>query len=225
MSKPPLNYGTRLRVSIPPSLHRVYLEAFIKSHGNSAPCHAGHLLVEALALTLSPEAKEPAFLRALRAETSGFSSGRDPDRHENPAERPRRMQKGGEDEDEGPVIVDESGDVVGKQEFERRQAGDENGTLTGKAEGDAPANERKQGEERNDDDGKVKGKQEVLEVGKKGPSKRKIVKIIGADGDDEGQNASKATAATIEQEPGRSRKKAKKKSKPGALSFETDEAG
>lgn len=165
------------------------------------------------------EAKEPAFLRRLRAqETGGSDTDRDPHRHQHPAVRPRGTLRD-VDDDDGPVIVDERGDVVASEEYERleREDREEGGALEGEAKLE------QSGAMAADDDAGKRG-QSIQEIGKKGPtgSKRKAVRIVGAEdeGDAEARNDQKEKTR---EKP--AKKKAKKKVTLGTLSFNYDGDG
>lgn len=150
-------------------------------------------------------------MRALRAETSGSLGERDLRRHERARERPRRLQNQGDSNDDGPVIVDESGNVVEKDELEQRQAETEDSGIAH----DKPSSDQKsEQKERCDGQGRHR-KQEVFEVGTKARAKRKISKVVGADAIDGEDRKIHINVSNLSNP----KKQAKKKAKVGAVSF------
>ena len=168
------------------------------------------------------EAKEPAFLRRLRAQGTGGSDGdRDPHRHQHPVIRPRGSLRD-VDEDDGPVIVDERGDVVASEEYERLER-------EGREEGEAVDDDasREQGRVKAVDDGEGKRGQSIQEIGKKGPigSKRKAVKIVGVDDEGDAEGRSDDKGKTKEKPAKPAKKKAKNRAAAGQVSFNDDDDG
>ena len=135
------------------------------------------------------EKQEPAFLRRLRNQHSG-ADGRD----NVQIARPKKDRLKTADEDDAPVVVDEQGDVVGPEEYERLvKGGKKGGGLGGegvKGEGviEAPEVEAGVGEVENEEEIQAARevvepeKQKVAEVG--GPRKRKAVRVVGNDVED-----------------------------------------
>ncbi len=119
------------------------------------------------AKNLHYDKNEPSFLRKLKGEFGNLDG-----RHNVQIARPKkdRLKTGDDDEDE-PVIIDESGETIEKTEFERRVKGDEEKAADG-AEG---------GEEVAAVDGsKESERQKVAEIGaSSGAKKRKVVKVVG----------------------------------------------
>lgn len=166
--------------------------------------------------------QEPAFLRKLRGEYGGLDG-----RHNVQIARPKkdRLKTGDGDEDD-PVIVDEQGELVGKEEFERRQkqgvdSTEQAGVDEVKDDDDATGKEQ------------LSERQKVTEIGSSGTlKKRKAAKVVGAE-DDDGDKEGEATSSTIEKENKKggvetaAKKKdvgaAKKKGKKIKLSFDEPE--
>jgi hypothetical protein len=125
------------------------------------------------------EAKEPAFLRRLRNETT---SGRDADRHERQIARPKRT-KGADDDDDGPTYVLEEGNKsLTKAEYEALIAGKDADDEVG---ADGLLSEKKEDAHHAEEEaGKQHSKQQLTEVGAVS-KKRKAVKIVQAS-DEEG---------------------------------------
>lgn len=171
---------------------------------------------------LSYSTSLPPFLQRLHAQHTGNHTDRDPDRHENPVARPKRVKTG--DDDDGPTVVDESGETVSKAELEKLTNGSNEDTLDGDgaknvtgavAEGQEPVGSGaiQAGEnaaERSDDkvtDGRV--------VGSK---KRKVGKVVGEDVEED------ATEIESKDQPSAKKfaKKVKKKAKPIKLAFDDE---
>lgn len=165
------------------------------------------------AKSLSYEQNEPAFLRRMRGEVAGI----DPHRHERQIARPQRLENG-DDEDDGPTIVDESNDTLSKAEYEALVGGkvdgeDEEGAKLG--EGINPAgleDEKRERETKTEEVGATLKKQQIAEVGKN-QKKRKVGKVVGEAEGEEGDQQQKKPEA----------KKVKKKAKAVKLSFGDDD--
>lgn len=159
---------------------------------------------------LSYDASLPPFLQRLHAQNAGRG---DTDRHERPLARPKRDKD--PNEDNGPTVVDESGETLTKDEVAKltdnaRPVGDdvageaaaqgEGKLLDGKGGG-----EGKRTEERKMTDGVA-------------TKKRKAGKIVG----DEQRDAEKPEVGEQEK---KAVKKAKKKGKAIKLAFDDEEEG
>lgn len=160
----------------------------------------------------------PPFLQRLRAQNSGYGDDGDPDRHERPLARPKKAKN--PDEDDGPTVVDESGETMTNEEYEKQLKGtaegeEEGGNVTGELKGDGlpeasgalPADSGPRVEQKVTDGTAVK--------------KRKVGKVVGDDDEDDNNDtkddaAEKGTVKKIA-------KKAKKKAKPIKLAFEDEE--
>jgi hypothetical protein len=122
-------------------------------------------------LTLTSDAKQPAFLQKLRGQY-GDNSGR----LERPALRPTRLKVNKDDDDDEPIYVDEeSKEVISKEEYK---------TLVGesglKGEGEDSAEKDKSASDEAKSQADTAGKQSNLtEVG--GQKKRKQIKVVGED--------------------------------------------
>lgn len=173
---------------------------------------------------LSYDTTLPPFLQRLHAQ----NAGRDTDRHERPIPRPKGVKD--TNEDDGPTVVDESGETISKEEYEQLtkasaddshplDGGDVGGSVTGTLENADEAKvsgalldkddavERRQGEQRVTDGLATK--------------KRKAVKIIGDEDSTEvevGEEEEKETS-TVKKVA----KKTKKKTKPIKLAFDNEE--
>lgn len=131
--------------------------------------------------------QEPAFLRRLKGEYVGQDG-----RQTYQAPRPKRDRLKSGDDDDDPVIVDEQGETVNKEEFERRVNGEEpaeDGTKVDLEPG------------KDDDDGSASlaaaknssERQKVSEIGGSAASKkRKVGKVVGGE-EDLGGSASEAS--------------------------------
>lgn len=161
---------------------------------------------------LSYESTLPPFLQRLHAQKAGLA---DQDRHERPVARPRRTKAG--DEDDGPTVVDESGDLVSTAEFEKltkEPSAQEDSNVKGALEGSGEpegsgAIQEGEGEER-------KGGPKVTDgaaIGKK----RKVAKVVGDEAENEPVGADDGPNAKVV------KKVKKKKGKPIKLAFDQDE--
>lgn len=162
---------------------------------------------------LSYDPTLPPFLQRLHAQEAG--RGGDPDRHEHAIARPKRAKK--DEEDDGPTIVDESGDLIGKEELAKM-----NGAATdvkenkGSREEAAPESVAKEaGVERKGDAQKITDGN-VAHANKK----RKVAKVVG-----DNHEAGAAQAETYDAEKSKLIKKSKKKSKPIKLAFDDGDDG
>jgi hypothetical protein len=161
---------------------------------------------------LSYDSTLPPFLQRLRAQNTGYGDDGDPDRHQVPLARPKKAKN--PDDDDGPTLVDESGEMVSKDEYERRLKGEETGdNVTGQLEGDGkpeasgalPADSKSRVEQKLTDGTAVK--------------KRKVAKVVG---DEDEDDSSKPAGVQNDIAP-KAVKKAKKKAKPIKLAFDDDE--
>lgn len=142
------------------------------------------------AKNLTYEKKEPTFLRRLRQQ-----SGRgDPARQEHPLgrqQRPKRLQIGGEDDEDGPTYVDEdTNEVVSRDEYQAR-LDDELGSVKQAAD-DATAGDAdlgvKEGELEKADVPENEVEEVVERVADIGNRQRKrAAKVIASDADDAGK--------------------------------------
>ncbi|RVX66031.1 hypothetical protein B0A52_10118 [Exophiala mesophila] len=127
------------------------------------------------AKNLHYDKQEPAFLRRLKGQFGG-----DDGRHNVQIARPKRDRLKTADDDDDPLIVDEQGETVAKEDYERRLKG-EGGDATTEADGEtstkAPDSQQAQdaGAER----------QKVTGIGESKAKKRKVGKIVGGDEQDE----------------------------------------
>ncbi|KAG9791575.1 hypothetical protein ABEF93_001884 [Exophiala dermatitidis] len=177
------------------------------------------------AKNLSYNKQEPAFLRKLKGEFGGLDG-----RHNVQIARPKKDRLKTGDDDDDPVILDEQGERVEKEEFERRmREGDEVKESTPTETGEAKV----EGESGTDAE---RERQKVTEIGSSTAlKKRKVGKVVGAedegepdlDGNETHEPPKKAQTAQKKVEDGESTntKKpgsgaAKKKAKKIKLSFD-----
>lgn len=158
---------------------------------------------------LSYESNLPPFLQRLHDQKAGRG---DADKHERPIARPKRVKTG--DDDDAPTVVDESGETLSKEEYERlAKDGDVEGTVTGELKDEAEA---LASGAIPDEDEAVDVKKDVTRktVGVIGQKKRKAAKVVGDEQEnDQGQQQAPTKAAK------------KKKSKPIKLTFDNAEDG
>lgn len=147
---------------------------------------------------LSYSADLPPFLQRLHAQNAGFG-----DRHERPIARPKKEKDPGDDD--GPTMIDESGDTVTKEDLAK---------LTSKLEAEPPKDQPESDRTTSAVLSEGAGlKQQEAEAGKS-QKKRKAVKVIGDDeapSEPEGKEAHPKVA-----------KKPKKKSRPIKLAFDDE---
>ncbi|KAI5359197.1 hypothetical protein Slin14017_G100990 [Septoria linicola] len=166
---------------------------------------------------LSYDSSLPPFLQRLHDQKAGRG---DTDRHEQPVARARRAKD--PNEDDGPTVVDESGETVSKEEYEKvsRQNGDGiDDTSSVKGPADPTAEPKMSGAlPEGTTDAKQDGaRSEAKVTDGTAHKKRKAAKVVGAD--DEAEDAEGDTTSTK-----KIAKKAKKKSKV-KLAFDEEEGG
>jgi hypothetical protein len=126
--------------------------------------------------------QEPAFLRRLRGDYVGQDG-----RQTYQAPRPKRDRLKAGDDDDDPVIVDEQGETVAKEDFERRVNGDDPGgtsTTTNLSEDEAKGELEHSRNGTENLEAKNHERQKVSEVGGSAASKkRKVGKVVGGDED------------------------------------------
>ncbi|KAF2015023.1 hypothetical protein BU24DRAFT_226873 [Aaosphaeria arxii CBS 175.79] len=155
---------------------------------------------------LTYQAAEPAFLQRLR----GGLAGEDSARHERPIPRNKRLQKDDDEDDAPTYVLEDTNQSLSKAEYDALVAGEDQPK-------DAPADEDQAaagGEKK--DASSQQSKDKIAEVGKM-TKKRKAIKVIGADAEDEEDSKPNAKP------DGKAVKKPKKKAKVVKLSFGDDE--
>ncbi|KAL1590294.1 hypothetical protein WHR41_01020 [Cladosporium halotolerans] len=157
----------------------------------------------------------PPFLQRMRAQNSGYGDDRDPDRHERPLARPKKAKN--PDDDDGPTVVDESGETISKDEYEKQLKGKEEGeedggNVTGELKGDG----KPEASGALPPDGGPRVEQKVTDGA--ATKKRKVGKVVGDDAEEESKGDAVGKSAVE-----KASKKAKKKAKPIKLAFEDDE--
>ncbi|KAF2161262.1 hypothetical protein M409DRAFT_69870 [Zasmidium cellare ATCC 36951] len=162
---------------------------------------------------LSYDSSLPPFLQRLHNQNAGRG---DTDRHERQIARPKKSKD--PNDDDGPTVVDESGETLSKDEVDKLTNQPEPGvedTENVKGELD-PATEPKASGALPD----PKASENKVTDGT-ATKKRKVAKAVGKDHEDDettekpGEDAEKSVAKTV--------KKAKKKAKPVKLAFDDDE--
>ncbi|KXT12344.1 hypothetical protein AC579_7639 [Pseudocercospora musae] len=162
---------------------------------------------------LSYDSSLPPFLQRLHEQKSGRG---DADRHERPIARAKRTKNA--DDDDGPTVVDDSGETLSKaqlEEMSKEATNEVQNTSSIKGELD-PSTEPKASGALPESNGGARRTESSITDGT-AQKKRKAAKVIGDDeeaGDATEQKSPKQIAA----------KKAKKKAKP-KLTFEDDEEG
>ncbi|KAF2774069.1 hypothetical protein EJ03DRAFT_370890 [Teratosphaeria nubilosa] len=162
---------------------------------------------------LSYDSTLPPFLQRLHDKNAGRG---DTDRHERPLARPKRDKD--PNEDDGPTVVDESGETLTKDEFERltkaeaAREGDIGGAVIGESTGDGQleaSGALPDGEEIK------RGDQKVTDG--LASKKRKAAKVVGDEVGGDGKSADG------EGKGEKVVKKQKKKAKPIKLAFDDEE--
>ena len=162
---------------------------------------------------LSYDSSLPPFLQRLHDQNAARG---DTDRHERPTVRSRVARD--PNEDDGPTIVDESGELLDKDEFENlAKSNTADSTAGGNVTGeiDSNAEPKASGALPNGSDGPKRDKNVTEGITQK---KRKFAKVIG---DDNVVPADESTdkSPTVN----KAAKKIKKKAKPIKLAFDEDE--
>ncbi|EXJ84108.1 hypothetical protein A1O3_04775 [Capronia epimyces CBS 606.96] len=160
--------------------------------------------------------QEPAFLRKLRGEVGGVDG-----RHNIQIARPKKDRLKTGDDDDDPVIVDEQGERVDKEEFERRvKEGNTATELAGTEEAAAATETDVKGDGERE---RANERQKVTEIGVSGNlKKRKAGKVVGAEDEAEGEanDGADSTASDAKQiarsKPAQSETKPTKKKESGA---------
>ncbi|KAK8157230.1 hypothetical protein IWX90DRAFT_489437 [Phyllosticta citrichinensis] len=144
------------------------------------------------AKNLSYDRSEPAFLRRLKGEAT---AGRDTDRHERPAIRPRGQarQSANDDADDAPTyVLEESGDALSKAEYEAlvspgagAATGATDATAAAATSADGSGPKQEDGQQLKDASAKKKP-QQVASVG--GASKKRKAVKIGHDEDEQNED-------------------------------------
>ena len=187
-------------------------------HRNSSPSteilieHYLVIIMSFKSKNLQYERSEPAFLRRMRGELGGSTD--DSDRQTNSAplpKKPKRLEMG---DDEGPTyVLEESGETVTKEEFEKIIAKNKDGEKSPVA--NAAGNQQGNGDQNEKNDNINQSKQQVAQIGALS-KKRKIAKIVGegpdADETDENPKPKVSSKSNV--------KKSKKKAKQIKLTFD-----
>jgi Domain of unknown function (DUF4604) len=170
------------------------------------------------AKNLTYDKKQPAFLQRLKAEYAG-------DKNNVQFARPNksRLKTGDEGEDD-PAIVDETGESVGREVWEEMLRKEKEGDREGK--GDGAAAEVKEAEAKDEmarEESRDGSRQKVAEVG--AGKKRKVVKVIGDGRVNESSRTQGFSETHGEKEGGQKAKgedsaKLKKRAKKIKLSFD-----
>lgn len=197
-----------------------------------APSDTNNATSKVKSKDLSYDAPLPPFLQRLKSQHTG-SSGDDPDRHERPVARNKGVKIA--DEDDGPTVVDESGEMVSREAYaEMENRGREDAEPGPEEEGGNVIKRSASGVEPvvsgaivdGGDGGEEKRKGETR-AGEGPGRKRKVGKVVG---EDEGEVADRKTEVNLGQGEGEESgvKKALKKGKKKAkvkLAFDEEEGG
>lgn len=161
---------------------------------------------------LSYTSELPPFLQRLHEQKAGRG---DADRHEFQTARPKKAKN--PDDDDGPTMVDESGENVSKDDLQKLGAAE---TVGNTVTGDMSAEEPKgSGALQDGDSAGRKGKESVTDgVAFK---KRKVGKVVG---DDEAEDGAEKDPEKDEAGTKKAVKKAKKKAKV-KLAFDDGDEG
>lgn len=146
----------------------------------------------------------PPFLQKLHAQKGGFG---DADRHERAIARPKKARD--ENEDDGPTMIDETGETLSKDEYEKLTSAT---TAAAAEENGASEAETRRGEE---EPSTAKTDVKVTNVGA-ASKKRKVAKVVG-----EAEESGTQDGAVV----AKVAKKPKKKAKAVKLAFDDDEDG
>lgn len=159
----------------------------------------------------------PPFLQRLRDQNSGYGPDRDPDRHEQQRARPKKAKN--PEEDDGPTVVDESGETLSKEEYAKLSTESKDAEASDETAGGAVSGEVT-GDGKPEASGALlgdKGSQKVTDgVAVK---KRKAAKVVGEDDAEEAETAKDGGEGGAK----KAVKKAKKKAKPIKLAFDDDD--
>lgn len=162
---------------------------------------------------LSYDTTLPPFLQRLHNQNAGRG---DTDRHERAIARPKKAKD--PNDDDGPTVVDESGETLSKDEVEQLTKQPEPGiqdTSSVKGELDLATEPTASGALQD-----TKASESKVTDGT-AMKKRKVAKVIGTE--DEDDDAGTKPEAGAENGVAKAMKKAKKKSKPVKLAFDEEE--
>jgi hypothetical protein len=144
----------------------------------------------------------PPFLQRLHAQKGGFG---DADRHERAIARPKKAKD--DNEDDGPTMVDETGETLTKDEYEKL-------TTASAVPEEGSASELEARPTTGEEASAAKVDRKVTDGA--ASKKRKVAKIVGEEEGTTPQGDDAAVAPKVV-------KKAKKKAKPVKLAFDDDE--
>ncbi|KAM3422736.1 hypothetical protein BST61_g221 [Cercospora zeina] len=158
---------------------------------------------------LSYDSSLPPFLQRLHEQKAGRG---DTDRHEQPIARAKRAKD--PNEDDGPTVVDESGETLSKEDYEKLQKSNAgvDDTPNVKGDSDLAAEPRMSGALPED---ALQGKHVKVTDGT-AQKKRKAAKVVGNDND---PHADGDTISSTQKQS----KKPKKKQKTVKLAFNDDD--
>lgn len=145
----------------------------------------------------------PPFLQRLHAQKGGFG---DADRHERAIARPKKAKD--DNDDDGPTMIDETGETLTKDEYEKLTSAP---VAVAEDSGAAiPEPEARPSEE----PGTAKVDQKVTNGA--ASKKRKVAKVVGEDEEPSSQDGAVVAKAA---------KKSKRKAKPVKLAFDDNDEG
>ncbi|KAK6381862.1 hypothetical protein LTR65_010959 [Meristemomyces frigidus] len=164
---------------------------------------------------LSYDSTLPPFLQRLHDKSAGRG---DTDRHERPLARPKRDKD--PNEDDGPTVIDETGETLTKEEFAKltdaqQPEGDVGGTVTGEVDSGGEAAPLASGAL---PESKDEGKRAEQMTDGMASKKRKAAKVVG-----DGEDAPVEMTTAVEQDVRKAAKKPKKKAKPIKLAFDDED--
>lgn len=151
---------------------------------------------------LSYDASLPPFLQRLHAQKAGLG---DQDRHERPVARPKGAKR--DDEDDGPTVVDESGETVSMADFEKLTKDD--------AEEGGKVRDTESKDSQDEGEGGKKVATKLTDGTATKKKKRKAIKVVGDEDEEPPQSADGQEDVKTERLT-----KKPKKAKPVKLAFD-----
>lgn len=175
---------------------------------------------------LSYDTSLPPFLQRLKGEFAGPSDGR----HERAIARPKRTRDADADAEDEPAYVDEeTNHTLSKEEYTALVGADKNiekeNSVDGSAREEEAGKEYKEGKD--EANSRVMEKERIAGIGV--AKRRKIGKVIGEAGEENGEIGKKDVRSETKPKAGSVKKaeapRSKKKDKMVKLSFNDDEEG
>jgi hypothetical protein len=170
---------------------------------------------------LSYDSSLPPFLQRLHAQNAGRG---DTDRHERPQARPKRQKE--PNDDDGPTVVDGSGESVSREEFEKMTKAEAlespTGDVAGAGKGEVEDGDALKASGALPEESKRAEQKVTVTDGLATKKKRKAGKIVGEEndaGDEEKEEKGQDGDGVVQKVA----KKIKKKAKPIKLAFDDEE--